>query len=276
MFDTGDVSRSLPRSLLAEPELFDDLLPEEAFPGDSSPGEAGSGPVLRAVPSLAETARRVRPTTLATERALPVLEALAGLLPDGLRRGITVGVSGTGARFLAMALVARATETGSWVVVVGDGDLGLAAAAEVGVALERLVVVEAPDPGRWAPVVATFVGAVDLVLVSPGHRPSTGDVRRLAARCRERGSVLVHLSPGVDHPVGDWPGRLDLRFSVDGASWAGSDAEPDAGSRTGPGMERGRLRARRVEVSVGGRGLPPGGRRDALLLPGPGGILSRP
>lgn len=226
--------------------------------------------MLRAVPSLAEAARRVRPTTLAVDRTLPVLEALDGLLPDGLRRGITVGVSGTGARSVALALMARATGTGSWVVVVGDGDLGLAAAAEVGVALDRLVVVDAPGREQWAPVVATFVGAVDLVLVSPGHRPSMGDVRRLAARCRERGSVLVHLSPespgspGVGRLVGDWPGRLDLRFSVDGAVW------------DGPHGGQGRLRSRRVEVSVTGRGLPTEGRRDTLLLPGPSGVPAHP
>ena len=253
---------ALPRSLLAEPEPFDDLLPEERPFPEAGPPE-GAGPALRAVPSLAEAARRVRPTTLAVDRALPVLEALAGLLPDGLRRGITVGVSGTGARSVALALIARATGTGSWAVVVGDGDLGLAAAAEIGVALERLVVVDAPDPGQWAPVVATFVGAVDLVLVSPGHRPSVGDVRRLAARCRERGSVLVHLSPGVDHPVDGWPGRLDLRFSVDEVGWGGLDGERD------------RLRSRRMDVSVGGRGLPTEGRRDALLLPGPDGVPVR-
>lgn len=270
MFDTGDVSHPLPQSLLAEAEPFDDLLPEEAFPGDSSPGEVGSRPVLWAVPSLAEAARRVRTTTLAVDRALPVLEALDGLLPDGLRRGVTVEVSGTGARSVALALMARATGTGSWAVVVGDGDLGLAAAAEVGVALERLVVVDAPGREQWAPVVATFVGAVDLVLVSPRHRPSIGDVRRLAARCRERGSVLVRLSsessgfPGVGRLVGDWPGRLDLRFSVDEAVW------------DGPHGGQGRLRSRRVEVSVTGRGLPTEGRRDTLLLPGPSGVPAHP
>lgn len=261
------MSRPLPQSLLAEAEPFDDLLPEEAFPGDSSLEEAGSGPVLRAVPSLNEAVRRVRPTMLAVDRALPVLEALDGLLPNGLRRGVTVEVSGTGARSLALALVARATGIGSWVVVVGDGDLGLAAAAEVGVALERLVVVDAPNREQWAPVVATFVGAVDLVLVSPGHRPSMGDVRRLEARCRERGSVLVHLSPGspgVGRLVDDWPGRLDLRFSVDGAAW------------DGPHGGQGRLRSRRVEVSVTGRGFPTEGRRDTLLLPGPSGVPAHP
>jgi hypothetical protein len=196
-----------------------------------------------------------------------VSDALGDLLPGGLRRGSTVGLSGVGARSLALALVARASQEGSWVAVVGDGDLGLAAGVEAGVRPERLLVVPAPEPGSWASVVATFVGAVDLVLVAPGHRPSPTEVRRLAARCRERGSVLVRLFPDA--------GRSDLSLSVVGATWEG----PGAGTASGAasGTERlARLRSRRVEVVVGGRGSPPEGRRGAVLLPGPDGIPARP
>ncbi len=260
-----------PRTLLAEPELFDDLSPEELSERRFFSEEGRSKSTLRVVPPLAEMAQRVRPTTLATDRVLPVLEALKGLLPNGLQRGITLGVSGVGARSLALALMARATETGSWVVVVGDGDLGLAAAAEVGVALKRLIVVNAPDPKQWAPVVAAFVGSVDLVLVSPRHRPLMAEVRRLAARCREGGSILVYLSPRVGHPLDDWPGRLDFQFFINGAAWVGLDVVPNAGSD----MNQDRLRVRRIDVSVNGRGLPSEGRRDTLFLPGPEGIPVR-
>ncbi|MDP6867058.1 MAG: hypothetical protein QF844_01015 [Acidimicrobiales bacterium] len=259
---------ALPRSLLAEPDLFDDLPPEEHSLPTHGLSEAGRpGLPLRVAPTLAETAQRIRPTTLAVDRTLPVIEALAGLFPDGLRRGVTVGVSGAGARSMALALMARATQTGSWVAVVGTSDMGLAAAFEVGVALERLVVVNAPHPDQWASVVATFVGAVDLVLVSPGHRPSTGDARRLAARCRERGSVLVCLFPEGRSPGEGWPGRIDLQFSMGAATWSGPDA-----SSAGP---LARLRSRRVEVSVGGRGVPDDGRSDVLLLPDPTGVPAR-
>ena len=259
---------ALPRSLLAEPDLFDDLPPEEQPLQTRGLSEVGRpGLPLRIAPTLAETAQRIRPTTLAVDRALPVLEALTGLLPDGLRRGVTVGVSGAGARSMALALMARATQTGSWVAMVGAGDMGLAAAFEVGVALEHLVVVNAPHPDQWAPVVATFVGAVDLVLVSPGHRPSMSDARRLSARCRERGSVLVCLFPEGRFPGEGWPGRIDLQFSISEATWLGPDA-----SRVG---SLARLRSRRVEVSVGGRGVPGNGRSDVLLLPDPTGVPAR-
>jgi len=259
---------ALPRSLLAEPDFFDDLPPEEHPLRTHGLSEVGRpGLPLRITPTLAETAQRIRPTTLAVDRALPVLEALTGLLPDGLRRGLTVGVSGAGARSMTLALMARATQTGSWVAMVGVGDMGLAAAFEVGVALEHLVVVNTPHPEQWASVVATFVGAVDLVLVSPGHRPSMGDARRLSARCRERGSVLVCLFPEDRFPGEGWPGRIDLRFSIGEATWLGPDA-----SRAG---SLARLRSRRVEVSVGGRGVPDDGRSDVLLLPDPTGVPAR-
>lgn len=269
MFDTARVSRPLPARLLAEPEPFDDLFLEEGLPegleGGPTPARA-----LRAVPDparppLAEVARRTRPTTLAVERSLPVVGALEALLPGGLRRGSTIGLSGIGARSLALALMARATQEGSWVAVVGDGDLGLVAGVEAGVRPERLLVVDAPDPGSWASVVATFVGAVDLVLVAPTHRPSAADGRRLAARCRERGSVLLHLRSAAGIPAATRP---DLSLSVVDAIWEGPEA--------GPAGRVARLRSRRVEVVAEGRGLPPGGRRGEVQLPGSDGAPARP
>ena len=241
---------ALPTSLLAEPEPFDDLPPG---------GQAAPAP--RPVPAWAETARRVRPTVLAVERTLPVLPALADLLPDGLRRGSSIGVSGPGSRSLVLALIAEATSSGSWAAVVGDPDLGLVAAAEVGVALERLAVVVAPEPAAWGDVVGALVGALDLVLVSPRHRVRSSDARRLAARARERGSVLIRVG-GVTSGV--WPDRPDLQLDVAAGVWVG------------PGAGHGRLRLRRVEVSATGRRTAARGHRATLLLPSPDGRPAPP
>ena len=84
--------------------------------------------------------------------------------------------------------------------------------------------------------------------------------------------MLVYMSPGVGHLIDGWPGRLDFHFSINEASWVGSDADPTIGSD----MKQDRLRVRQVYVSVNGRGLPPEGRRDILLLPGPEGAPVRP
>jgi hypothetical protein len=207
--------------------------------------------------ALRRVAERARPVTLAGERTLPVLPALAGLVPEGgLRRGSTVAVEGVGATTLALALGAAASAAGSWTAAVGLPSLGLAAAAELGVVLERLVVVD-PPPDQWAAVVAALLDAVDVVHARPPRRSrvAPGDARRLVARARERGAVLVGAA--ALGPVG-----ADLRLEVRRVEWLG----PAGGGA-------GRLEARRVEVVAGGRGAAARERRALLDLPGPDGTV---
>jgi hypothetical protein len=181
---------------------------------------------------------RFRPVTLAERQVLPVLEPLAPLFPaGGLRRGSIVAISPSGpggaATSLALATVAAASGQGSWVAVVGVPALGLVAAAELGVALDRLALVDVPDRGSWPSAVAALVDAVDLVLLGP-TRVRPGDARRLGARARERGSVLV--------PVGfEWPEAPDVSLTVDAGRWEGL------------GAGHGHLQARRVRVGATGR-----------------------
>jgi hypothetical protein len=176
--------------------------------------------------------------TLAADRLVPVLPGLAALVPEGgLVRGSVTHVDGPAATSLALALVAGASVAGSWVAVVGCPDLGLAAAAEAGVALERLALVAEPPLDSWASVVAALVGGVDVVVVGPTHRVRAADARRLAARARERGTILIQLRPmrrgaGLD---------ADLRLTVVDSRWQGV------------GQGHGRAQARRLTVDVGGR-----------------------
>lgn len=175
---------------------------------------------------------------LAREQVLPVLPALRDLLPGGsLQRGITVSVSGEAATSLALALLAGPSAAGSWVAVVGVPSLGVAAAAELGVSLERLVLVRDPPPASWGAVVAALVGAFDVVLLAPTRRVGMGDARRLAARSRERGSVLVQLERTGARPVLEVDVRLDTRR----VEWHGLE------------HGHGRLRARRMRIEVSGR-----------------------
>lgn len=236
--------------------------PVVAVPG---PGAVGLG----AARDLAALGERVRPTDLAGDRSLAVLPAFDALLPaTGLRRGTTAAVGArpgvTGATSLALALAAGASQAGSWVAAVGLGSLGLVAAAELGVALERLVLVA--DPGReragWATVVAALVDGFDVVLVAAAgdgggrSRLRAGDARRLVARVRERGAVLVAVG-------GDLPGeRSPLRLTVTASTWQG----------LGEGW--GHLQGRRVAVEATGRGEAARDRRAELWLPGPGGTVS--
>jgi hypothetical protein len=209
---------------------------------------------------LEQVAGRVRPVALAGERLLPVLPPLRALLPEGgLRRGSVVAVSGSTS--LALALVAAASVDGSWCAAVGVGrpPVGPRAAAELGVVLERFpLVAAAPGSARggWAWAAAALLDAFDVVVAWPPPRLRPPQARRLAARGRERGSVLVVV--GAER----WPEAVDVRLGVVAASWEGV------------GDGHGRLLARRVEVVVTGRGAAARPRRAALWLPASGGDVA--
>ncbi len=230
-------------------------------------------PVLRPAPDLAEVSRAVRPVSMAHEQVVPVLPALSCLVSGqpvggGLVRGSVVQVAGVAAVSVALALVAGPSAAGSWTAVVGCPDLGLAAAAEAGVSMERLALVAEPAPESWAGVVAAFVGAVDVVVVGPPHRVRTGDARRLVARARERGTILVQVASG--RPAGSgssgssWAGVIeaDLRLTGVESRWQGL------------GRGHGHLQARRVVVEAGGRRRASRPRRAELWLPDAQGAIT--
>ena len=224
-------------------------------------------PAVPAPTSLAEIDRRVRPLTLAGERTLPVDDALRGLLPGGLPRGVTVAVSGSAARSFALALTAAASREGSWLAVVGVPGLGWRAAAELGVAVNRVVVVEVPDATRGADCVAAALDGFDVVLIGAEAPLASAAERRLGARARERGSVLVGVHEpwvgsrwaGPQRTTGAFAGGADVRAVVEGDGWDGL------------GDGTGRLRARQVRVAVEGKRLPGRRHRADLWLPDPDG-----
>lgn len=179
------------------------------------------------------------------EDRVPVLGPLEGLFGPGLRRGSVVAVEGKTARHtLALALLAGVSAAGGWCGVVGVPALGCAAAAELGVRLDRLALV--PRPGAaWAEVVSALCTGMAAVLVCPpvGAVPPKL-ARRLAARARQSRCTLVTLGPA-------WEGR-DARVSVTGQPrWEGL------------GAGTGRLRRRRVTVTA----FAPGRVTRELWLP---------
>lgn len=209
------------------------------------------------LPSLAE---RVRPVAWADEQLLPVEDCLAPLLPrPGLVRGTVVGVGGSLAvTSLAVALVAPAVRAGSWVAAVGLEHLGLTAAEDLGLPLERLVLVATPEPARWAATVAALVEGFDVVLAGPPVRVRPPEARRLVARIRERRSLLVQ----VGWPPRHWPEEPEMTLVASGAHWEG----------IGEGW--GYCRARRVEVGSRGRRSGDRPRSRWLWLPGPDGGIA--
>ncbi len=177
-------------------------------------------------------------------QVLPVRPDLAGLFPwGGLRRGGTVAVRGSAS--LVFTLLAEASLRGSWAAVVGLPDLGIAAAAELGVVVDRLALV--PRPGAdAAPVVAALLDGFDVVVVAAA-RVADGQARKLSARARSRGAALVAF--------GAWPGA-DLELACARGRWSGL------------GVGHGHLSARRVEVLARGRGAATRPRRVPFTLQG--------
>jgi hypothetical protein len=192
--------------------------------------------------SLEALRELTRPVSLSGEKLLAVRSDLAALLPGGgFRRGSVVELNAPSLLFVS---IAEAVRTGSWAAFVGLGSLGLAAAADHGVTLDRVAIVVAPPPDLAATVVAALVDSIDMVVLGPGIVSRAADARRLTARARERGAVLlVH---------GRWPEAADVRLSIVGRTYGGL------------GDGHGHLSAWSVEVEADGRGAS-GRRRRAVI-----------
>ncbi len=173
---------------------------------------------------------------------LPVPGGLAGLLPDGLRRGSTVAV--TGSVSMLLALLGAPSRQGAWTALVGMPTINAEAAAEAGIELSRLAVISPPDGGwtspSWTTAVGALLDAVDVVVARPGaiqRGVSDGDARRLTGRARTKDALLVLFGQHAE----SWP-AVQLRLSAEHGEWVGI------------GNGCGRLARRRLTVSATGRG----------------------
>lgn len=183
------------------------------------------------------------------QHLVPAPPELARLLPEGgLRPGAAYSVAG-GA--LLLALLAEPSAAGSWCGVVGIPELGAEAARSAGVALDRLALV--PNPGeRWLSVVAALAEVLPVVAVRPTSRVREADAARLAARLRERSTLLL--------VCGEWP-RVEATIGLREPRWDGL------------GAGHGYLSGREVEVTVATRHTPVP-RATRLRLPDTAGRLS--
>lgn len=148
---------------------------------------------------------RVEAPEPTSESLLTVPDLLAETLPGGLPRGTVAVLSG--ARSLPVSMVAAVTAAGGHAAIVGQPNLGLLAAVEMGADLSRLAVI--PDPGSDpVEIAAVLVDGMDLVVLGlAGTAVAPSRARVLAARVRQRGCALVVTD-------GDWPGaplRLEAR-----------------------------------------------------------------
>jgi len=136
-------------------------------------------------------------------RRLPTHPELAPVVE--LRAGGSYVVDGLP---LALTALAGPSRAGEWGVLVGVPEFGAEAAAELGVVLERTILV--PDPGEsWLEATAALIDVAGLVVVRPPVRVPAHTAERVQARLRTRGTALVAL---CDRQGVDWP-RADLRLT---------------------------------------------------------------
>lgn len=217
----------------------------------------------------------VAPSAL-VRHTLPVDDAMEKLFPEGgMVRGTTVAVDaadGAGATSLALTMVAAASQAGSWVAVVGMGDLGLGALVACGLDPGRVLLVDRVPMADWPRVIGALAAGVDVLVVAapdgggrtgqktdrgrPGSRSgglASGVGRRLATLARERGNVVVTMRWEI---VGFEP---SVRLKVVDSQWDGLD------------RGYGHLRRRRMAVERSGRGSAARRQQYWLWLPGDDG-----
>lgn len=230
-------------------------LPSVASPTSSSPVTALIGLAGRHAGSV-ETAAQLAGRTQAQRESghgpvVAVDPVWASLLPArGLERGHVCACTGDAAVSAALSLVAHATQSGSWFAMVDMPRVGLVAAHEHGVALERTVCVDTDGVAQWAQVAGAVVDGIDIVaFASP--RCSPADARRITARARAQGTVLVVVgNPGAFAP--------DVSLRAGTVSW---EFDTHAAART-------------VHVQVSGRRVHTT-RGAELLLPSRAGAVAR-
>lgn len=201
----------------------------------SSLAPAVSSPDVRE--DLQARIRNMQATRL-DERSLPMMPALRGLIPGGLRQGTAYSVAGS--TTLAMALLAGPSAQGTWCGVLGMPGFGTEAASRLGIDLDRLVLV--PEPrNQWLTVAAAMTDVLGVVIARSPGRITAAEASRLSARLRQRGATLIVM--------GEWPGA-EATLTVAGNSW------------NGLGAGHGHLTSRQLLVEVSSRS----GRSRRTLL----------
>ncbi len=181
---------------------------------------------------------------------LAVADDVRELLPDsGLVRGRIVRCSGDAGLSLALSLCSLATQQGSWLGVVGVDHLGLLAAVEHGVALERTVLVHPPKTSReWSITVAAAIEGLDLLIVAVPERLSVNDARRVQTRLQSRRAVMIIVENTV-------LSQSRSMHSSNEAQQFLADVVLDTKTKSWSGVDRGAgyLQHRDVRIRVSGR-----------------------
>jgi len=177
---------------------------------------------------------------------LPVPLELRAMFPEGgLVRGRTVLCSGDAAVAMALRVVSSATQAGSWLGIVGVHNVGVQAASEHGVALQRVVFVQPASSSRteWVSTVAAAADGFDVLMLEVPRGITEADARRVQTRIQARRNALV-LVGAMHQSAVQSVFQPDVIMNTATTQWHG--------------IERGAgyVQGRDVQVAVSGRRVP--------------------
>lgn len=219
-------------------------------------GSVGPGGASRRTSTADTDAGASSVHTVADHARVPLPPPLAPLAPHGsLRAGSTVAVDGSCSVSLMLAMAAAAAGEDGWCALAGMPDLGLRAARDAGLDLERLAI--APATGveempQLPQVLSALVDGVGVLVLGPRLRLTASLWRSLTDRARAHDTLVLAAAPVA---------RADLHLRAEAESWEGL------------GRGTGRLRRRTLRVSAAGRGIPEGRAVD-VVLPEVHGLLA--
>jgi hypothetical protein len=167
------------------------------------------------------------------------------MFPEGgLVRGRTVLCSGDAAVAMALRVVSSATQAGSWLGIIGVHNVGVQAASEHGVALQRVVFVQpASSRTEWVSTVAAVADGFDVLMLEVPHGITEADARRVQTRIQARRNALVLIGATKQSAVQS-VFQPDVIMNTATTKWHG--------------IERGAgyVQGRDVQVAVSGRRVP--------------------
>ncbi len=169
--------------------------------------------------------------------SLPREEGLLTLAPGRIVE--LVGPPGMGLTRLGLKLLAPHSRIAPVVIIDTRGWVSPEAAWEVGVIIERLIVVRCDDPHRWSQVIGVLLEGVRAVYAEVPVAVGESQLRGLAARARARKTALVLRSMSKGIPTG----TAYLRLRALGVTWEGAD------------RGHGRLVRRRLMMEASGKGV---------------------
>ncbi len=161
------------------------------------------------VRTLQQRITQMQPLRL-EEHALPTSPGLHALLPGGaLRKGASYSVQGS--KQLALSMLTSASASGAWCGIIGYPTLGAEAAATLGIALERCILIPEPGTDEFG-LCSALSEVLTVVLLCAASSPRQSDVGRISARLREHGAALIVTN--------EWP-HAESSLRVTASRWRG-------------------------------------------------------